>query len=354
MMKFAARDILRLKMGFLMNQFLFVREINMMKTSAFLIVSLVLTASSASAQVLRIQTFDNDEPDITLVSELLPGEWASQADGILNASQGIPLWNPGGWIEPIGTETPSNNRGPIGGANYEGIPTTAVLTNLFTGVIIHDPFSWGDVSNATYVTMDVKGSFAGSGGISVYVVGDGGTLWSWTAAVSNEAVGANPGDVTEWTNILIPIKRPTSRKDASVFPSVDGTEGHIDGALEEGGNWGVNGNQASDEAMMEVWDSVMATVRRIDVRGLTPDTQIDNLGFILPSVGTAGDFDLDEDVDGADFLLWQRDMSVGNLADWQANFGTTAAVGAAAAVPEPSAIALALLAGSMLLSRRRK
>jgi hypothetical protein len=35
----------------------------------------------------------------------------------------------------------------------------------------------------------------------------------------------------------------------------------------------------------------------------------------------AGDFDADQDVDGRDFLAWQRNTAVGNLADWQANYG---------------------------------
>jgi hypothetical protein len=34
-----------------------------------------------------------------------------------------------------------------------------------------------------------------------------------------------------------------------------------------------------------------------------------------------GDFDQDGDVDGRDFLLWQRNPSVGSLADWQNNYG---------------------------------
>jgi len=62
-----------------------------------------------------------------------------------------------------------------------------------------------------------------------------------------------------------------------------------------------------------------------------------------------GDYDSDSDVDGADFLAWQRGLGstydADDLADWGANFGTVAAVGAAAAVPEPSAITLVLLAG---------
>jgi hypothetical protein len=35
-----------------------------------------------------------------------------------------------------------------------------------------------------------------------------------------------------------------------------------------------------------------------------------------------GDFDQDGDVDGRDFMLWQRNPSVGNLSDWKQNYGT--------------------------------
>jgi hypothetical protein len=58
-----------------------------------------------------------------------------------------------------------------------------------------------------------------------------------------------------------------------------------------------------------------------------------------------GDFDADSDVDGADFLLWQRNLSVGSLADWKANFGTAPPAGADHhGVPEPGAAVL-LVAG---------
>ena len=57
-----------------------------------------------------------------------------------------------------------------------------------------------------------------------------------------------------------------------------------------------------------------------------------------------GDFDGDGDVDGADFLAWQRDPTIGNLADWQAQFGTSgASTTGFAAVPEPSAVLLLLV-----------
>jgi hypothetical protein len=50
---------------------------------------------------------------------------------------------------------------------------------------------------------------------------------------------------------------------------------------------------------------------------------------------TPGDFDGDGDVDGRDFVEWQRDPSVGDLADWQANYGTNSNAIGAVAVPEP-------------------
>jgi hypothetical protein len=58
-----------------------------------------------------------------------------------------------------------------------------------------------------------------------------------------------------------------------------------------------------------------------------------------------GDFDHDVDVDGADFILWQRELggtlTAGDLALWTANFGATS-VGASA-VPEPATAAPAVI-----------
>ncbi|QDS99077.1 LamG domain-containing protein [Adhaeretor mobilis] len=70
----------------------------------------------------------------------------------------------------------------------------------------------------------------------------------------------------------------------------------------------------------------------------------------------SGDFDLDGDVDGNDFLLWQSDPSIGNLSDWQSNYGTSSSTAsltsAATVVPEPTAGLLFML-GIMALSSVR-
>jgi hypothetical protein len=55
-----------------------------------------------------------------------------------------------------------------------------------------------------------------------------------------------------------------------------------------------------------------------------------------------GDFDYDGDIDGRDFLEWQRDPSSGDLADWQANYGAGSLV-TTTSVPEPSSLLLSVV-----------
>jgi hypothetical protein len=70
--------------------------------------------------------------------------------------------------------------------------------------------------------------------------------------------------------------------------------------------------------------------------------------------GVTGDFDLDGDVDGRDLLVWQRNPSVGNLGDWQANYGTGTLTAANSAVPESSSLVTfsALIALSLTKTRK--
>jgi hypothetical protein len=79
-------------------------------------------------------------------------------------------------------------------------------------------------------------------------------------------------------------------------------------------------------------------------------------GLVLATpLGIPGDFDEDDDVDGRDLLIWQRNQSVGDLEDWQANYGAGAVVSSSVAVPEPGlGISFSVVALALISRRNRK
>lgn len=95
--------------------------------------------------------------------------------------------------------------------------------------------------------------------------------------------------------------------------------------------------------------------------GGTHRLQYGENSLLLTSAATlTGDFDFDGDVDGNDFLVWQRGsspnpFSAGDLADWRANYGTGSLGAANTAVPEPSTwVLLSLTAIGGIVARRRR
>lgn len=93
-------------------------------------------------------------------------------------------------------------------------------------------------------------------------------------------------------------------------------------------------------------------------------------GVVAPTAAVVddADFDNDSDVDGADFLVWQRGLGVGttnatgdangsgsvnaaDLAIWKAQFPNTVAV--VGAVPEPGSLGLLAIAGGLAAVARR-
>ncbi len=135
-------------------------------------------------------------------------------------------------------------------------------------------------------------------------------------------------------------------------------------------NWDVDNMVPTPDARtyQELWD--LGILQSNGVSGLDGATFGDyfsttgSLGsdnYTLTSlISGGGDFDGNGVVDGRDFLVWQRGgspnpVSAADLADWRANYGAGAAVGAAGAVPEPTALALVLTAvGGLSGGRRRR
>jgi hypothetical protein len=90
----------------------------------------------------------------------------------------------------------------------------------------------------------------------------------------------------------------------------------------------------------------------------------------LPGLGNGGDFDADGDVDGADFLTWQRTLgnnvpptadpngdgviTAADLTVWKNNFGSTQAHPFGAPVPEPGGAAWLVATAICVLPRRAR
>jgi hypothetical protein len=109
------------------------------------------------------------------------------------------------------------------------------------------------------------------------------------------------------------------------------------------------------------------------------DAAYDNTGAPIaagdqgPHGPASADFDGDGDTDGQDFLTWQKglgtvgaatqstgdadgDLAVNrnDLRIWKSRFGSSAAVAAAASIPEPAAVCLSLPVLALLLIRKRR
>ena len=90
---------------------------------------------------------------------------------------------------------------------------------------------------------------------------------------------------------------------------------------------------------------------------ITGEGAVETLGVIeyVTSPGLPGDFDGDNDVDGLDFLVWQRnDGTPAGLAAWEANYGNSLIEpsGSTAPVPEPTSAMICCLLACLAAATR--
>jgi hypothetical protein len=90
------------------------------------------------------------------------------------------------------------------------------------------------------------------------------------------------------------------------------------------------------------------------------NTYLATATYHLNTVWQPGDFDNDGVITGRDFLAWQRNPDIGDLAAWQAHYGMAGLNGLngggtppANVVPEPGALVMMVLGLSLAKARRR-
>jgi hypothetical protein len=121
-----------------------------------------------------------------------------------------------------------------------------------------------------------------------------------------------------------------------------------------GGNNGISIGRRSDG--LRYFKGSVDDVR-IFTTALT-ESELQSIAGFVPTVD--GDFDNDNDVDGADFLMWQRGESPnpldpGDLTAWKESYGMSSTAPAVAAMPEPTTAVLcgcAIVVTGVVMRRR--
>ena len=207
--------------------------------------------------------------------------------------------------------------------------------------------------------------------LSVYAASDKGyTLWLGSDAMGNPIVGEFQGTLPTLTlgrTVTLNSGPGYHDYEMSYDPVSQTVDLFVDGALTIDDMAPINRNGAAINRVL--WGSNSGT-------GIG-NANYSSVEFIVGAApdGQPGDFDGDEDVDGADFLAWQQTLgssvAPGTGADadgdgtidgddlgvWRSNFGETASIAASqaavAAVPEPAVLSL-LAVGLLALGSLRR
>ncbi len=211
-------------------------------------------------------------------------------------------------------------------------------------------------------TFDFDGTLS-PGEVDSFSMDGFNTTYTYNVEIDNTiGGGGSPGDVDFFTFTgLVPGASFSAETMELGFTGIDTYLGWFD----DFGNVLATNDDIEPGNLLSLIEGVVPASGKLTF-AVTGYGDVDFLGFHnenaeysleLTIGGAGGDFDNDGDVDGRDFLLWQRGgspsfLSAGDLADWQTNYGA-GALHAVTAVPEPAAFGLLVAAISVCGIRRR-
>jgi Tol biopolymer transport system component len=200
------------------------------------------------------------------------------------------------------------------------------------------------------------GAFTGSGGSS----GGGDIFFEGDLQPGN-----SPASVTFENNVSLGNSATTEIEIAGLSAGTEHDQIEVIGDLVLNGDLNVTlldgfSPELGDSFDILNWSSLTGTFDTINLpllgSGLSWNlSQLYTAGIL--EIGLGGDFDHDGDIDGRDFLIWQRGgspiaLSATDLVDWQANYGAGQLTAESVAVPEPGSLMLVTIMGMVGVYRR--
>lgn len=230
-----------------------------------------------------------------------------------------------------------------------GVTSDTISSNGFLFTYTHDKLFTGGIGPDPIGRMVHVPWPEGIEAQSVTTPPPGGN--SQKAQIFIERVDGNAFDLTSFTAKLL-ANTSGAGGSIEIMPSLNGEDAFNDPLyFNATGNYGqsfsydTSPNYLGSTALLKNFESYKVT--------LYVDFAFTALVMTGDTVSISGDFDIDGDIDGSDFLAWQRNPGVGILTDWQSNYGSLPLVAASAAVPEPSTALLLLLGIVVSITHRR-
>jgi len=283
----------------------------------------------------------NEDPDLLRADGFSGGAEFLQTGRSGGGKDPVPAFNPGKvlwWGDP---ENSSQTWGLSSQGQYDRAPADPnVLSGILSGPAGSQGHAW-QRSAGVRVRDIVQGTY------EIYATGvPYDTNWGGLAAVDGQDVDMYIGRVFHDFSGEQNLEQKLAEGELIKFSLTH----------ENYTSWELGDNYA--RALVTINSSTQALMVGVDLSLQPNPPTVPGIGTIeIRRVGDAlvGAFDVDADVDGADFLAWQRDPSPQGLQDWQDNFGSTFAAGATvAAVPEPASSVLLFLGAMGLLSWRHQ
>jgi len=247
--------------------------------------------------------------------------------------------------------------GTINFANFNWTAGTAAATYFYAQTVYNtvggapvldtaNSLQWIDPDSGPYVFTTREAVYGTAATGVPDTVGTG--LVANGAGVPGVSVGPTP----EFTNAsLFATADLQNAFDTDEYATVDLDAQIVDALINDENNRGLRFGPLAGSGGGSSSSNWNIFTRECDDTALGQCAPFLEVTIILDSLD--GDFDADQDVDGADFLEWQRTLGdAANLALWESNYGATLSTASAAGVPEPSSLLLVLLCSSAMLCTR--